>query len=256
MNQPKTYTAASNQRYILRELWHYDRSTIFYALAEIITQIGKGFGTILIPSMIVAFLEQYQKGMITQETLPGAVAKLVTFFVGYSIWCIITGYLKRRNQFQYVKFRCGTMIECTYQKYMSLDYVQCEDEKVQQLLKKAGEAVSGNYRGIEGVLHYDVELLKEAGALILYASLISGVSAWLVVLLVVISLVQILSYKLANNYELKHRDAKAKLTVTQDYLDRQAYAVENGKDIRLYQMKEWLSGHYRAANKKYQALLA
>ena len=73
MNQPKTYTAASNQRYILRELWHYDRSTIFYALAEIITQIGKGFGTILIPSMIVAFLEQYQKGMITQETLPGAV---------------------------------------------------------------------------------------------------------------------------------------------------------------------------------------
>lgn len=256
MNQPKTYTAASNQRYILRELWHYDRSTIFYALAEIITQIGKGFGTILIPSMIVAFLEQYQKGMITQETLPGAVAKLVTFFVGYSIWCIITGYLKRRNQFQYVKFRCGTMIECTYQKYMSLDYVQCEDEKVQQLLKKAGEAVSGNYRGIEGVLHYDVELLKEAGALILYASLISGVSAWLVVLLVVISLVQILSYKLANNYELKHRDAKAKLTVTQDYLDRQAYAVENGKDIRLYQMKEWLSGHYRHANKKYQALLA
>lgn len=121
--------------------------------------------------------------------------------------------------------------------------------KVQQLLKKAGEAVSGNYRGIEGVLHYDVELLKEAGALILYASLISGVSAWLVVLLVIISLVQILSYKLANNYELKHRDAKAKLTVTQDYLDRQAYAVENGKDIRLYQMKEWLSGHYRAANK-------
>ena len=214
MNQPKKYTAASNQRFILRELWHYDRSTIFFAIAEIITQIGKGFGTILIPSMIVAFLEQYQKGMITQETLPGAVAKLVTFFVGYSIWCIITGYLKRRNQFQYVKFRCGTMIECTYQKYMSLDYVQCEDEKVQQLLKKAGEAVSGNYRGIEGVLHYDVELLKEAGALILYASLISGVSAWLVVLLVVISLVQILSYKLANNYELKHRDAKAKLTVT------------------------------------------
>ena len=141
MNQPKTYTAASNQRYILRELWHYDRSTIFYALAEIITQIGKGFGTILIPSMIVAFLEQYQKGMITQETLPGAVAKLVTFFVGYSIWCIITGYLKRRNQFQYVKFRCGTMIEFTYQKYMSLDYVQCEDEKVQQLLKKAMEAI-------------------------------------------------------------------------------------------------------------------
>ena len=143
MNQPKTYTAASNQRYILRELWHYDRSTIFYALAEIITQIGKGFGTILIPSMIVAFLEQYQKGMITQETLPGAVAKLVTFFAGYSIWCIITGYLKRRNQFQYVKFRCGTMIECTYQKYMSLDYVQCEaDDIVQQVLKKAVEAVS------------------------------------------------------------------------------------------------------------------
>lgn len=147
MNQPKTYTAASNQRYILRELWHYDRSTIFYALAEIITQIGKGFGTILIPSMIVAFLEQYQKGMITQETLPGVVAKLVTFFVGYSIWCIITGYLKRRNQFQYVKFRCGTMIECTYQKYMSLDYVQCEDEKSPAAFKESGR---GSQRKLPG----------------------------------------------------------------------------------------------------------
>lgn len=57
----------------LRQIHH------LFAIAEIITQIGKGFGTILIPSMIVAFLEQYQKGMITQETLPGAVAKLVTF---------------------------------------------------------------------------------------------------------------------------------------------------------------------------------
>ncbi len=119
------------------------------------------------------------------------------------------------------------MIECTYQKYMSLDYVQCGTKSPAAF--KAGEAVSGNYRGIEGVLHYDVELLKGSRGMILYASLISGVSAWLVVLLVVISLVQILSYKLANNYELKHRDAKAKLTVTQDYLDRQAYAVENGK---------------------------
>ena len=51
--------------------------------------------------------------------------------------------------------------------------------------------------------------------------------------LTIISLVQILSYKLANNYELKHRDAKAKLTVTQDYLDRQAYAVENGISLHL-----------------------
>lgn len=256
MNQPKKYTALASQHYILSELWHYNRSTIFFALAEIIAEIGKGFGTILIPSMIVAFLEQYTKGMITAAALPTAMAKLVTFFVGYSIWCMITGYLKRRNQFQYVKFRCSRMTERCYQKFMSLDYVQCEDEKVQQLLKKAGEAVSGNYRGVEGVLHCDVELLKEAGALILYASLISGVSAWLVVLLVTISLIQILSYKLANNYELKHRDAKAELTVIQDYIDRQAYTVENGKDVRLYQMKEWLSGHYRAANKKYQTLLA
>lgn len=50
-----------------------------FALAEIIAEIGKGFGTILIPSMIVAFLEQYTKGMITAAALPTAMAKLVTF---------------------------------------------------------------------------------------------------------------------------------------------------------------------------------
>ena len=146
MNQPKKYTALASQHYILSELWHYNRSTIFFALAEIIAEIGEGFGTILIPSMIVAFLEQYTKGMITAAALPTAMAKLVTFFVGYSIWCMITGYLKRRNQFQYVKFRCSRMTERCYQKFMSLDYVQCEDEKVQQLLKKAGE--SEEYEGM------------------------------------------------------------------------------------------------------------
>ena len=67
MNQPKKYTALASQHYILSELWHYNRSTIFFALAEIIAEIGKGFGTILIPSMIVAFLEQYTKGMITGD---------------------------------------------------------------------------------------------------------------------------------------------------------------------------------------------
>ena len=39
-----------------------------------------------------------------------------------------------------------------------MDYFQFEDEKVQRMLRNAEAAYAGNYQGIEGIFHADVEV--------------------------------------------------------------------------------------------------
>lgn len=243
------YTAWSNYRLIYSELWKYDKKIIFYSLAEMMFHILFQFGAILMPALVIAMLEQ----RLPLEKLIGGILLL---FAGYGVVVAIDRYLTERNFFQYIGYRCMHMEMKYLWKVGTLDYFQYEKEENQKLSAKAEEAFWGNNWGIEGILHNDVLIVSAVGSLILYAQLIAEVSPWIVWMLVLISLVQVISFRLANRYELKNKDEKTTYAVTQSYLNQQAYEASSGKDVRLYQLQHWLSSKYQSINRKYQRLVA
>lgn len=245
----KRYSLFGNYSFLYHELWKYDKKIIGFSVMEVLFAVASSFGLMLIPTCIVGMLES---GFAFGEMAIGSL--LLCGVCG--ILCAISTYLKNRNGFQFVEFRCGHMVRKLLKKEMDMDYFQFEDEKVQRMLRNAEAAYAGNYQGIEGIFHADVEVAIAGIGMILYAVLISGVNPWIVLMMVLFSALQMLSFCYADRYELKHQESKAQLEVTQKYLDQQAYDVAVGKDVRLYQLGNWLSGRYRDANKKYRQLVA
>lgn len=247
--EKRKYSSIGNQYYIYKDLWRYDKSTIFFAVIEAILQVIEGFIIVLLPAMVVKLLE-------AKVNLNVMIIKIMSIFILFGILSALSTYFVRRNKMQYIRYRCGYVMRKICKKILSVDYVQYEDETNQKLMSSAMEATGGNNWGLEGILHLNVLVVTEFIGLMLYAVIISNIHYLILVMLLFISMIQIICYHFANEYELNSRERKAKLEVTKQYLDRQAYDVTVGKDIRLYQLQGWLSRKYKAANKKYQAIIA
>lgn len=244
----KKYSVFSNYQYIYRELWNYDKKLIAFSLAEVLLHVMAAIGAIWMPAMIIRMLEQ-------KTDFWTMLGSILCGFVIFGLICGGKAYLTHRNLFQYINFRSGYIMKKMIDKTIHMDYALYEAEENQKLYHKGHESFRGTTFGLEGILHNDVRILICLLNVTLYALMMTEVSYAIIGMLVLISLLQVMSFRLANRYEMGNKDKKAKIRITQSYLDTQAYHISAGKDIRLYQLQGWLSNVYQKANKKYQALL-
>lgn len=248
-NNKRKYSSFSNLVYIYKSLWKYDKKIIGYVALEIIFVVIASFGAVLIPAIIIKMLEK-------NIELYTMVWKILLIFSGYGGVSSISTYLVRRNDFQYIEFRAGYFMELAFRKVMSIDYDNYESQKTQKLIENGISALEGNYIGIEGILHKTVLIAIETIGLVLYTILLSEVNLLIIFLLLGISIIQFISFQIANKYEMKNKEEKAELEVTKRYLDMQTNEVSVGKDIRIYQLQHWLTLKYKKVNDKYQSLVA
>lgn len=248
--EKQKYGVLSNTAYIYKDLWNYDKKAIFYSLAEILVAVAASYGAVYMPSFVVKMLEQ-------DLAIENILRNILLAFVVYGLIYGASVYLERRNRSQYVMFRCVYLCNKLDQKKLSLDYFQIMDENYKKLYEKSREACFwGNAWGFEAILNNNVQGLKAALGLLLYMVVISNVNPWIIVLLIGISQLQIIGFKFADKYEERGKDEKADLNITREYLDKQAFSVATGKDVRLYQLQTWMGKHYEKANQKYQKIVA
>lgn len=105
------------------------------------------------------------------------------------------------------------------------------------------------------MFRYDVTIFSSFLGLLLYAGLIGSVHPAIILLLLVLSVLQFLSYRRAASYEVRRRDDLSAIKLSQRYFQKQSYDTAAGKDVRLYQLGGWIDGVYRQINKRYQKIL-
>lgn len=246
--EKRKYSTFSNLRYIYTDMWKFDKSLSIFAAIEVILTVASNFVVIFLPAMVIQMLE-------LQFSPQDMIKRILIVFSLYGILQAVYTYFEKRNWLQYIEYRGGHVMRIITRKCMSIDYVQLEDEKVQKLMENATHAVGGNDWGLEGILRTNIKVAVGSIGLVLYAMFISNIHYLIVCMLFGISAIQYVCYGFAKRYEHSNRDKKAKLSVTKRYFDQQAYDVAAGKDIRLYQLQDWLSKKYQEANKKYQILI-
>lgn len=247
--EKRKYSSFGNLCFIYKNLWKYDKSIVGFAILEISFTVITGFSAVVLPSIIIKMLENHIE-------LNNMIWQMIIIFLFYGVISSISTYLVRRNSFQYIEYRCGHIQEILYRKVMNIDYDNYESEETQRLIENGSMALWGNHIGIEGILHKMVLITTEIIGLVIYALLLSKVNLLIILLLIVISIIQFICFQAANKYEIKNKDKKAELEVTKRYMDRQSNEVASGKDIRIYQLQNWLTSRYKKVNKKYQALVA
>lgn len=250
MKEKRTYSLMSNLNFVYRHLWEFDKKIVGYQIAEMISQVLAGIALIALPAIMIQII-------VGGSGVIQLILAVMGTFMGYGILQAITTFLDRRNNLQYIEFRAGYFLVKFAKKVMGMDYVQYEDEDIQKIINQAEERGMGqNNMGLEGMLHNFTRVMVALLSLLIFSLVLSKISFLIAGLLVLLSIAQYIAFSLASRYEFKNSMEKGSYLVSQQYLNRQAYDVAAGKDIRLYQLQDWLSKEYQRVNRAYQKLVA
>lgn len=241
------FSVWSNYRYVYKNMWDYNKSLLWYGLAEILSNVLAPLGNIVIPAMVVGLL-------VKKVTILKFIGLLILIFIIYGMITAVNSYLISRNRMQYIDVRCNRFWDILSAKYINIDYQLMEKANVRNEMEKAIYCLSTNNDGMEGFMHKNVSLTSNVFGFIIYALIISTIQPLILALLILLSLIQLVVYNKAKRYEYNKRDEMAQISVTQSYLQEQAFDLRAGKDIRLYQLNKLILRVYENANQRIKKL--
>lgn len=247
MKQEKKYGIIDNYRYFGRQWWKYDKK--LFALAGAYLTVGLIVAVLaaVLPSAVVYFLEQ-------QFNLPGillCVGTIVVVHVVCQSLYTLFGYMS--FDYRVRKAIVQKFFMDLIRKSLELSYEKLEESGVQSERKMAQNALEN---GMERCWNNTVELIYNTLLLLIFGGIVATANPWLVLVLTILCCIQVTGYKISADYEQKTKKKLKDIVVTQEYLQNKAFDVPAGKDIRLYQMQDWLTGVYRKTNKRFNKINA
>lgn len=245
----KKYSIWSHYRYLYSKLWRYDSKSFLLSILECILRAAKPFIAVVLPAFIVGLLEQ------------GVEVKALVFsclgaFLVSGILLGVTECLVQPNWTGYIFARLEKFWTAILYKCIDMDYVLFEKEEVQKDINNACNAISSNRDGVEGFYHQNVNLFSSILGITIYSLLLMEIHPLLILFLLGLSMIQYFFHQIAERYEEKNRDEQSRCYMHQQYLFKQSADVKNGKDVRLFQLQDWLTSLFLKYNKEYQKQLS
>lgn len=232
-------------------IWSNCRYT-FYKLRQI-----EGTGSLAICgidvllSILLPFLEAALAGAVTACLVSNNEPKIILLFVAGYIILLQTArfgqsHLRDLRHKLLFMFRVQ-MNEEYYQKVLSMDGQSLESaigQKKKEIATK--NLYSGNDRGIEAYTRNFLELFSNICGLILYGIIVGKVSLLLLLLLISQTAFSSFLHFWAGKRTYKLEDEIENNWQAFQYLRRESIVPENGKDIRIYQMRHWFLRRFYA----------
>lgn len=229
----------------MTHLYLHSHSLFFCMILEIITNALQPLTQAILPAIIISLLEN--KVSVTQLVTHCLLAFLIVGIING-----VATYLKSRNWLNFVFIRTQRFYPNIISKVIHIDYALYEGEKNQNDFRKAFDGLNTNHVGMEGYYHHAITLFTSVLGLMLYSIIISNVHPLLVVLLIGLCVIQYAFFKIAKNYQIKHKDEQSERGKQQYYFYTRAYDIKSAKDVRLYQAQNWLISLFEKCNKEYK----
>lgn len=144
--------------------------------------------------------------------------------------------------------RTYTGLDCFFvslvKKVHKTDFVNVEPQAMQKKVQKASMAALGNQAGAQRIMHEAVEFLIKVLGLLIYGAAVLTLD-WRILLVTVVFLVVDMSLRFhAIHYSDVHWEEHSEACRKMNYLERSGFNIPDGKDIRMYQMKDWFRERY------------
>lgn len=237
----------SNAAYILKTLFQAEHHELLFQILEVLANSAVPLLAAIAPALAVSWLTM---GL----PMNSYALKVMIVFAGYALVGGIQGYLTNRNDLQYITCRFSAFIMPLTDVNLSIDLQVFESSAYKKEMEKAEEATGSNQQGLEGMMHLLTLMFTAVLQVLIFSVILGRLELWILLLLLGIAVAKYLSFTMVTHYKLKHKDEMATLEMTEMYLTRTISKPATGKDIRLYQLHDWLSGIYRRNNKRKLAI--
>ncbi len=240
MKQKKPiHSAFSNYVWSLKMLLRYSKPAFVITALLVPITIGLRYLEIYLPSLVVAEVTAGEK-LSHSMKMVGIIMLLI--MLGY-IGIQALGYL-RGSTLGIYRYK---MTDLVTRKQLTMFYQTYEKKYVRDLAERAVNATQmwGGVQPLTDMVYHGFGMIENLLGYILFGSVISFASPWLVPILTIAPVVNILSVRVYNRWEYAHRekvtDLGQKLWHVQKLPDDFALA----KDVRIYSMASWLKACFK-----------
>jgi len=234
-----TYSVFSNFTWSLKMLLKYSKMAFFITALLIPINLGLKFLEIYLPSLVVS------------EVTNGQEFNHSMFSVGIVMLFIMLGQIAIQALRHLKSSTLGIyrykMTDLVTRKQLSMFYQTYEQKKVRDLAKRANIATQmwDGVQPLTDIVYSGFGMIENLLGYILFGSVISFASPWLVPILTVAPIVNLLSVRAYNKWEYEHRSKMTDLKQKLGYVEELPDNFSAAKDIRIYSMASWLRECYR-----------
>ncbi|MDE5588003.1 MAG: ABC transporter ATP-binding protein/permease [Acetatifactor sp.] len=237
--QKESYSLGSNIRYIYQILFREQPRTKYMLAGQVLLIVALPLTGNLMTAAAVA--------AVTGGSDPGRYALLITTMLSAMglLSCLQHG-VTEWNEFYIESVQNRKFLMGLVEKSLDADYENVESQKQQRLLNQASHAVNVYRQGV-GKMYYGIPVFAaNAIGTLIYSLTISVLDIRILLVILIMTTVGMLLEKRARNITESMKEEQFRIWGRIYYLKQQAMSVENGKDIRIYNMAEWFrSGFLR-----------
>lgn len=180
-----------------------------------------------------------------QVPLKELIYTILFFTIGLILAGASRAYIKRNQIFGRITVRKGILMDI-HDKINCTSYSNLEEQRFMKLRENAKRSTNGNAQATEAIWNTLTELLKNSLGFFLYLSLLVKVNFWIVIVTILTALLGYLLTAQANKWRYRHEKEIADLHHKLDYISNRTRDRTFAKDIRIFDMKNWLSDLYQS----------
>lgn len=232
ITKQKGYTLLSNIIYLYKNLFHSNKLIILWLPVHMLCEILAPLLLVVIPAAAIDIITKGTKIQDFVMVLGGlTIVNMLILF--------LKEYLGQRINMENTFMRVNKFaIENCYQVFTT-DYINVEPEEKQKIIKKALNAISSNWVGIELLLKNTPVLVVNIVGLIVYGSMIYILDYKIILIFLLMLLSNFGLSKLARNFEERKKEIYINYEKQINYLYENSTTLANGKDVRIYRMENW-----------------
>ncbi|WP_127849856.1 ABC transporter ATP-binding protein [Lacticaseibacillus hulanensis] len=227
----------NNCRWFLGQLWRTHRGLVVSAIAEIVGRMAMLILGVLLPALLVGAVGRAHAGL----------QYYMLIALGLAASTAVAGILSTIGGVY--SFNWGSNLRSDIAVdlqdiILGVDYDQATDPTVHKLYEQAaGRGTANTSSGMQALFSYGVALIGDVLTLVVFVATLTAITPLIFVLVVLaasVAYVAMAGYRKWYGHGHEHFTTAVR---KQRYLERNAYAVENGKDIRMYAMRGWYHDH-------------
>lgn len=234
-----THSVFSNYAWSLKMLLKYSKAAFFITALFIPINIGLRYLEIYLPSLVVSEITNGQT--LTHSLLSIGIVMLLIMLGNIIVQAL--GHI-RNSTLGIYRYKMTALVT---RKQLSMFYQTYEQKEVRDLANRASNATQmwDGVQPLTDIVYSGFGMIENLLGYILFGSVISFASPWLVPILTVAPIVNILSVKAYNKWEYAHRSKMTDLNQKLGHVEELPDDFAAAKDIRIYSMASWLRECYR-----------
>lgn len=218
------------------------RSAPFLVILSILVSVAMPFLTTLTPSLAIAG--------ISSGNIKTFLIFSVAAVTGFCVLSALKGYCNARMMSKHTYTRIGVFMMDFFKKTIMTDYLNIEPQSKQKLMGKAVSAVNSDWEGAQNLSRLGLEMIIILCGITVYGTAIFMLDWKILLVMVGMFTGDILLRNYAIKYGDDHREDFTEVYRKINYLERNSLNVSAGKDIRIYQMKDWFHEKFNELIKK------